>query len=109
MRVLVAIAPQMYRQAVVLTLRNHRPSVEVEACDPEDLERNLARFLPRLLVCHHTAPDVRERVAYRVEILYEDSLDAAVVTDGRVTRVADIDIDRLLAVLDEAAEAAPPG
>ena len=61
------------------------------------------------MVCHHAAPDVRERVAYRVEILYEDSLDAAVVTDGRVTRVADIDIDRLLAVLDEAAEAAPPG
>jgi hypothetical protein len=49
---------------------------------------------------------VRERVAYRVEILYEDSLDAAVFTDGRVTRVADIDIYRLLAVLDEAAEAA---
>jgi len=98
--VLVAIAPQMYRESLIHTLKNHRPEVEVEACPPEDLDRKLTLLQPNLLVCHDTAPEARERVRNRVEICYSDSLDATIVRDGQSTRVADIGLERLLTVLD---------
>lgn len=97
---LVAIAPQMYRETVVHTLKSHRPDLEVEACPPEDLDRKLALLLPDLLLCHDTAPKERELVRDRVEICYSDSLDATIFRDSQTTRVADISMQRLLTVLD---------
>jgi hypothetical protein len=102
--VLVAIAPQMYREAVVNTLKSRRPDVEVEACPPEDLDQKLALFLqPELLLCHDTAPQARERIHSRVEINYSDSLDATIFRDGQSTRIADISLERLLTFLDQIA------
>lgn len=97
---LVAIAPQMYREAVVHTLKGRRPDVEVEACPPEDLDQKLALLQPDFLLCHDTAPEAREQVRNRVEIIYSDSLDATIFRDGQSTRIADISLERLLTVLD---------
>jgi hypothetical protein len=101
--VLVAIAPQMYREAVVNTLKNRRPDVEVDACPPEELDQKLDLFQPDFLLCHDTAPEARERIHNRVEIIYSDSLDATIFRDGESTRVADISLERLLTVLDQIA------
>ncbi len=97
---LVAIAPQMYREAVVHTLKSRRPDVEVEACPPEDLDQKLALLQPDLLLCHDTAPKAREQVRNRVEIMYSDSLDATIFREGQITRITDISLERLLTVLD---------
>ena len=98
--VLVAIAPQMYREAVVHLLKSRRPDLEVEACPPEDLDQRLALFVPGFLLCHDTASEERERVRNRVEICYSDSLDATIFREEQTTRVADISLERLLTVLD---------
>jgi hypothetical protein len=101
MSVLIAIAPQMYREALIHILKSRRPEIEVEACPPEDLERKLTLLESNLfLVCHDTAPEARERVRNRVEIRYSDSLDATIFRGGESTRVADISLERLLTVLD---------
>jgi hypothetical protein len=101
--VLVAIAPQMYREAVVNTLKSRRPDVEIDACPPEDLDQKLALFQPELLLCHDTAPEAREWIHNRVEINYSDSLDATIFRDGQSTRIADISLERLLTFLDQIA------
>jgi hypothetical protein len=103
MSVLIAIYPQMYREAVVHTIRSCRPDVEVEPCPPEDLDRKLALLQPELLVCHDTAPEARKGVRNRVEIGYSDSLDAIIIRDERATRVTDIGLEGLLKVLDQSA------
>jgi hypothetical protein len=100
MSVLIALYPQMYRETVVHTIRSRRPDVEVEPCPPEDLDQKIALLQPDLLVCHDTAPEARERVGNRVEICYSDSLDATIIREDQVTRVADISLERLLKVLD---------
>jgi hypothetical protein len=103
--VLVAIAPQMYRQAVVHTLKSRRPDLEIDACPPEDLDQKLALLLQsgHFLLCHDTAPEARERIHNRVEINYSDSLDATIFRDGESTRIADISLERLLMVMDQIA------
>jgi len=98
--VLITIAPQMYREAVIHTLKSRRPEIEVEACPPEDLDRKLALLEPDLLVCHDTAPEARERMRNRVEICYTDNLEATIFRDDQTTRVADVGLERLLTVLD---------
>jgi hypothetical protein len=100
-RVLIAVAPRMYRETVAFTPRDRRPGVKVEAVSPEDLDREAASVEPDVLVCHDDAsPDVREGVPYRVEILYTDSMNARVVVDGREETVEDIGVERMLSVVD---------
>jgi hypothetical protein len=99
---LVAIAPRMYREAFVRSVRNHRPDVEVEPCPPEDLERKIALLEPHLfLVCHDTASEARKRVADRIEISLTDGMDATVFVDYNATRAANIGLDQLFAWVDE--------
>ncbi len=97
---LIAIAPQMYRETVVHAVSSRRPDLEVESCSPEDLERNLALLQPDFLLCHDTAVEARERILNRVEVNYSDSLDATIFREGQVTRVGDISLNRLLSFLD---------
>ena len=103
MNVVVAIYPQMYRDAIIHTIRSYRPDVEVEPCIPEDLDVKLDLLQPELLVCHDTALAVRKHVRNRVEIGYSDSLDATIIRDGQVTSVTDIGLEKLLTVLDQSA------
>jgi hypothetical protein len=101
-RVLVAIAPSMYQQTLTLFLRRRRPDLEVKGVDPVDLERECAHFEPHLLVCHDgVSEEIRSRALARIEILYSDSLDALVKMDGRDSRLEDISIEGLLAIVDE--------
>ncbi len=106
-RVLVAIAPRMYRQTITLFLRSQRQDLlEVKSADLEDLERECVLIEPHLLVCHDGVTEgVRNRAFSLVEIRYSDSLDALVrVNDKEPERVEDIEIGDLLAVVDETEE-----
>ena len=106
MRVLVTVSPRMYREAIALSIHRNRPGLDVRAAPPEEAERELAAFLPHLLVHNDTAPVPEGTLAgvpWRVEVLYSDSMSARVVADGRAEEVGDMDIGGLLAVVDAAA------
>ncbi len=84
-RVLVAIAPRMYREAVALSIHRNRPGLDVRAVIPEEAEREIGTFRPHLLVHNDTVPileEVLDGVPCRVEVLYSDSMNARVRTDG---------------------------
>ncbi len=53
-RVLVTIAPRSYREAVALYIHQHWPPVEVLIAPPEELDREVGRFRPHVLVCNET-------------------------------------------------------
>ena len=105
-RVLVALSPRMYRQAITLSIHRNRPGLDVRAAPPEDAERELAAFRPHLLVHNDTAPIPKEAldgVPCKVEVLYSDSMDARVSAVGRLERIGDMDVAGLLRVVDRAA------
>jgi hypothetical protein len=104
MRVLIAITPAMYQQTLALFLKEYRPSAKVETTDLANLNPEVERFGPDLLICHETSTEIRKRVFSWIEIRYTNSLDAIVSVEGKETRIEDIDIEELLGVLDQTEE-----
>ena len=90
---------------MALSIHRNRPGLDVRAAPPEEAERELAAFLPHLLVHNDTAPVPQGALAgvpWRVEVRYSDSMNARVVADGRAKEVGDMDTGGLLPVVDAA-------
>jgi hypothetical protein len=106
-RVLVALAPRMYRQAIALSIQRGRPGlVDVRLAPPEAAETELASFRPHLLV-HNDADDAgRGGLVLIPEVLYSDSMDVRLSADGRLTEVRDASTEDLLGAVDDAASLA---
>jgi predicted glycosyltransferase len=51
MRALIANGPAMYREVISAALRELRPDIEIFTAEPEDLETEFLRLLPRLVIC----------------------------------------------------------
>ena len=103
MRILIAVAPTMYRETLENILRTERPNDDVRLADPQILDREAASFRPHLIVCSDNASEVRDvSVPSWVVIRYQDSLSASVSLDGQGTRlIQDIEIEDLLGVVEE--------
>jgi hypothetical protein len=106
LRILVAITPRMYREAIAGYLLQHRPGYEVRSSAPENIEEEVILFAPRLLV-HDDAegldPMVLRGVPCWIEVLYSDSMDARISLGGHIEETQDISMEVLLRVADEAA------
>ena len=108
-RVLVALSPRMYREAIALSIHRGRPGLDVRVASPEDAEAEIGAFRPHLLVHNDTVPIPEGALAgvpYRVEVLYSDGLDARVSADGSSERVDDASTEDLLGLVDRAAATA---
>jgi hypothetical protein len=53
-RILITVSPLMYREALAAAVHQHRPDLEVRIAPPEDVEVELGRFSPHLLVRNDT-------------------------------------------------------
>ena len=105
MRILVALAPTMYREALAHVLRTYRPPyADVHLADPDSLDREASGFRPHLVVCNDNAPEVSEGVSVPswVVIRYHDHLSASVFLDDQDPRLfQDMSIEDLLGVVEE--------
>jgi hypothetical protein len=104
MRILVAVAPTMYRETLAHVIRRDRPDDEVHLADPQVLDQEASSFRPHLIVCTDNASEVRGvSVPSWVVIRYHDNLSASVFLDDQDPRlVQDMTIEDLLGVIDEA-------
>jgi hypothetical protein len=103
MRILVAVAPIIYRQTLAHILRTNRPNDDVRLAEPEALDREASSLRPHLIVCTDNASEVREvSVPCWVVIRYHDNLAASVFLEGQDTRlIQDIALEDLLGVAEE--------
>lgn len=103
MRILLAIAPTMYRQTLAHSIRRECPNDEVCLADPDALDREASSFHPHMIVCNDSASEVQEvSIPSWVVIRYHDSLSASVFLDGEDPRlIQDISIEDLLGVVEE--------
>ena len=113
-RVLVALSPRMYREAVALSIHRNRPGlVDVRLAPPEAAEAELASFQPHLLI-HNDARDAGrsgavpipeaalKTVPHHLAVLYSDGMDARLSADGRLTELPDASTEDLLRAVDAA-------
>ena len=104
-RVIVALAPRSYREAVALYVHQHRHHAEVLIVAPEALAAEAQRFSPHLVVSNEVSEDLRESALSWIEILFEDSLDANVIVGNHsIRKIEDIGMNDLLGVFDETEE-----
>ena len=84
MRILLAIAPTMYRQTLAHSIRRECPNDDVCLADPDALDREASSFHPHMIVCNDSASEVQEvSIPSWVVIRYHDSLSASVFLDGK--------------------------
>ena len=104
MRILITVKPQMYREAIAISIYRDHPTAEILLAPPESLDGEMRRFRPQLIVCNDTdwvSPDTLAGAPHWVKVLYSDSMDVEVILDGRARTVRDMGMDGLLRVIDE--------
>lgn len=104
MRILVTVAPCMYREALALAIHQRRPDIEILIASMATLDGQAESFGPHLLVRNDTDGAVMELLTGAlcwVEILYSDGLDARVSLDGGVWEIEDISTDDLIGIIEK--------
>jgi hypothetical protein len=100
-RVIVAIEPRSYREAIGENVRALRPRIEVYIIDPEVLERWVGRLDPELIFAHQpnilTSTGRSAWVEFRP---YEDPA-ARVCLGGRQWELEEVDLEDLLSLVDQ--------
>jgi hypothetical protein len=102
MRILVANEPRSYREVIASTLQVLRPHLEVILVEPEDLDRNVVRLAPNLVLCSRLTEVVETRSRAWV-VLYPDMEMRAVIAIAgqRHAVAADFPFTSLLSVIAE--------
>lgn len=103
-RVLIAIYPRMYGEALAYVLKKNRPQAEVVRVEASELDGQLESFDPQLVVCNGPTDEVVKALAPSwVELSYEArGITASVCLGGRRTTVEDVEVEDVLAMVDEA-------
>jgi hypothetical protein len=103
MRILVANEPRSYREVIGAALQALKPNVEVLTIGPEQLDREVERSVPDLVLCSRLTPTVEDEVPAWVELYPNGEPLVAMSIDGlRMTAIDDIGLDNLLWIVDRA-------
>ncbi len=99
-RILVSNDLLSYREAVAEALRQLRPECEVSEAESGDLNREVLRLRPDLVICSKSTAVVRERVFSWVELYPYCEPYSLVCLEHQCSPVEDIQLADLLSVVD---------
>ena len=104
MRVLVAFGDEYraYREVIAAGIRILRPQVEVATATPAEVEGEVGRFDPQVVVCGASAPSDPGDVPAWVELPVEPQRPARIRVGARQRASVNLDLEGLLAIVDEA-------
>ena len=104
-RILVACELKSYRESIASAFRVLRPGVEVFEIEEEDLDREVERLAPDLVVCSRLSQRVEVRVPNWVE-LYPGCGSRSVVSQrGERSTFEEIELSDLLSIVDSTGSA----
>lgn len=107
-RVLVGNEPRAYREAIAVAFAALRPGCTVTVVEPAAIDREAQRVDPHLVLCSHLTANLQaDRLAW--VLLYPDGDNAACVSVAGRRRDCDgIELECLIAVIDEVAHLVTP-
>jgi hypothetical protein len=100
-RVLVACELKSYREAIAAAFRLLRPNVEVFEAEAEDLDREVGRLSPDLVVCSRLTAWVENRVPNWVQLYLGYGPHSIVSVRGERSTIEEIQLSDLLSMIDE--------
>ena len=103
-RVLVALELCTYRQAIASALQYSRPRAAISISDPEDLDSEMERVEPQVVICSQSTQPVRDGALCWVKMLMVgEEMRAIVSVKGLAsTIVPNIKLVELEALIDRA-------
>ena len=108
MRIVLAVEPRSYREAIGSAIQALRPHLEVAVVEPSVLASEVVRLYPELVMCGQPNAVIPDGVLAWVEYRPYDEW-AEVCLDGRRSKLTDVQLDDLLVIVDEAEELARTG
>lgn len=105
-RILIALDLRSYHEMIAAAFRDLRPDVEVFDAEPNNLDREVLRVRPDLVVCSRATPLVKSRVPHRVELYPDHDSRSVVCVEGECSAVENIQLADLLSVIDRVERAA---
>jgi hypothetical protein len=100
-RVLVACELRSYREAIAAAFRLLRPNVEVFEAEDEDLDREVGRLGPDLVVCSRLTAWVENRAPNWVQLYSGYGPRSVVSVRGERSTIEEIQLSDLLSIVDE--------
>jgi hypothetical protein len=102
-RVLVAIEDdyRIYREVIAAGICVLRPRTEVETAPMRELEEQIERFDPQLVICSRPNTLASRRCAGWVELPLDPTRPTKICVAGRYSKRINPAIDVLIAVIDE--------
>ncbi len=101
MRILVANEPRSYREVIAAAVQALRPHIEVVLSTSVNLERDLARLAPQLVVCSGLSPSIGSRTLTWIVLYPEGKSQAVISIGGKSTTLDDLEFDHLLRIVDQ--------
>jgi hypothetical protein len=106
MRLLIAYedSHNLYSEAMERAIRNSRPHLEIKIARTSELEAEIERFAPHMVLCERRNLAHPGDAGAWVKSSYEPSEPSEVCLDGRRWELDNPTINELLAVIDETEE-----
>ncbi|CAN5640915.1 hypothetical protein BH24ACT18_BH24ACT18_09440 [soil metagenome] len=101
--VLVANELTSYRESIAAVLRSSFPDLEVFEATSADLNREVLRVRPELVICSRVTSLVKERVPNWVELDPECEHSSTFCLDGEQSLREQVDLSDLISVVDRPA------
>ena len=102
MRVLVANQPRAYRDVISGALQALRPDLDVATADPGDLDEEVRRLSPYLVICSRVTGAVDSLAPAWIELYPGHSAGAVVRLREEPYAVPEMDFETLLSTVDRA-------
>jgi hypothetical protein len=103
-RILLANEPLTYREVLAYAFKTLRPEAEVRVAGQEDLDQEVRRFRPHMVVCNRATPEVKEITMSWVELYPDGEPVAMICTMGQLSTIVDVHLDNLIFIIDQTAE-----
>lgn len=99
-RILIANEPLVYREVFAGALRLICPDAEIVEAAAGDLDREVERFRPDLVLCSHVSPTVESMVQNWILLYPENEPAVMICTAGELSTVSDVDLEDMTALVD---------
>ncbi len=100
LRVLLANEPRSYRETLAAAIRILKPDTEAFVIEPDELDAEVERLGPQLVICSRATPTVKARSLAWVELYPEHGSVSVVSVGGKRSAVAEIGLGDLLMVIE---------
>ena len=109
LRILLANEPRSYRETLAAAFQILKPNTEVFVIDPDELDAEVERLSPQLVICSRATPTVETRSLAYVELYPEHGSVSVISVGGKRSTIAEIGLGDRLLVIDRTESLAKEG